>query len=448
VDQALLLELASIEDPEEFEFVLAQLPDPVKRRLLEMWCWRAHGGQQEPEAADAGGPWRVWMVMAGRGFGKTKAGAEWVWARTREMALAGEGPARIALVGGTIDEVRAVMVEGESGIVRAARTGEWARWSATRRCVEFSNGAVAFAYSGERPEKLRGPEHHFAWCDELAKWARAEDCWDNLQMTLRLGMRPRIMVTTTPRAVPAVRRVLALPDLALTRGASAENLHLPEAQMRAVEALYGGTRLGRQELEGALLDDVERALFPRDLIERARAAGPVPAEGMKRIVVGVDPPGSAEGDACGIVVCGLGADGVGYVLADCSEGGLSPEGWAKKVAAAAAAWEADKVVAEKNMGGEMVGSVLRAAEAGLPLKTVHAGEGKGARAEPVAALFEGGRAKLAGAFPALEDELAGLVAGGGYEGPGRSPDRADAMVWAMRELMLGKKGRVPGIVRL
>ncbi|HEY0012301.1 MAG TPA: terminase family protein [Allosphingosinicella sp.] len=434
-------------------FVLAQLPAPARRRLLEMWCWRAHGGQAEPAEADAGGPWRVWMVMAGRGFGKTRAGAEWVWARTREMALAGPedgggGAAKIALVGGTIDEVRDVMVEGESGIVRAARTGEWARWSATRRCVEFSNGAVAFAYSGERPEKLRGPEHHFAWCDELAKWGRAEDCWDNLQMTLRLGARPRIMVTTTPRAVPAVRRVLALPDLAKTDGTSWENVHLPRAQLDAVTALWEGTRMGRQELSGELIDDVERALFPRGLLERARAAAPVPIERMKRIVVGVDPPGSADGDACGIVVCGLGADGVGYVLADCSEGGLSPEGWARKVAAAAAAWDAGRVVAEKNMGGEMVESVLRAAEAALPLRLVHAVQGKGARAAPVAALFEGGRAKLAGAFPALEDELAGLVEGGGYEGPGRSPDRADAMVWAMRELMLGTPARVPQVRRL
>lgn len=435
--------VAAIRDEEERALVFSQLPGPVKRRLFESWPVRAHGGQVAPEVADrGGGPWRVWMVMAGRGFGKTKAGAEWVWARTREVA-----GARIALVGGTIDEVRQVMVEGESGLVAAARTGEWARWVGTRRCAEFSNGAVAFAYSGERPEKLRGPEHHFAWCDELAKWGRAEAAWDNLQMTLRLGERPRIVVTTTPRAVDAVRRVLALPDLAKTGGRTVENAHLPEAQVAAVRALWEGTRLGRQELEGELIEDVEGALFTREVLERARERAPVPVEWMKRIVVGVDPPASASGN-CGIVVCGLGADDIGYVLADCSAGGLSPEGWAKRVAAAAAAWDADRVVAEKNQGGAMVESVLRAAEARLPLKLVHAAEGKSARAEPVSTLFEGGKAKLAGAFPELEDELAGLLAAGGYEGPGGSPDRADAMVWAMSELMLGRPAREPRLRRL
>jgi phage terminase large subunit-like protein len=427
-----LEEAGGLEAAELAEF-LRGLTGPARTGLDDLWDWQAHRGQEEPDAADAGGPWRVWLVMAGRGFGKTRAGAEWVWARTREVP-----GAKIALVGGTIDEVLAVMVEGESGLIQAAGSGEEARWIASRRCVEFSNGAVGFAYSGERPDKLRGPEHHFAWCDELAKWTRGEAVWDNLQMTMRRGTRPRIMVTTTPKSVPALRKVLAAPGLAITGGASGENKHLPAAHLEAVVAMYGGTRLGRQELDGELIVDVAGALFPRALLEAGRVKAGTVAGNCPRIVIGVDPPASAEGDACGIVVCGLGADGIGYVLADCSVAGLSPEGWAQAVADAAAAWGADRVVAEKNQGGEMVESVLRAAEADLPLKLVHAAEAKGRRAEPVTTLFERGKAKLAGGFPELEDELAGMTIGGGYQGPGRSPDRADALVHAMAELMLAK----------
>ena len=450
----LLEELALIEDAEEMALAVAQLPAPARRRIRDAWYWKAFDGQKEPL-----GDWRLWFVMAGRGFGKTRVGAEWVWARVRE---AGTGtstcPLRIALVGGTIDEVLQVMVEGESGLIAAARTGESARWIASRRRVEFSNGAVAFAYSAERPEKLRGPQHHFAWCDELAKWptaagsedgpGRGEKAWDNLQMTMRLGERPRIVVTTTPRANALVRRVKAeAGEECVTRGRIEENWTLPAAQVAALRALYGGTRLGRQELDGELVEDVAGSLFPRATLETARHRGPAPAEWMRRIVIGVDPPASAQG-VCGIVVCGLGADGLGYVLADASGGGLSPEGWARKVAAAAEAWGADRVVAEKNQGGDMIESVLRAADAVLPVKLVHAREGKSARAEPVSALFESGKAKLAGAFPELEDELAGLTAAGGYEGPGRSPDRADAMVHAMAELMFARPARVPRVRRL
>jgi phage terminase large subunit-like protein len=444
-----LEELARIGDPDELAYRVGMLPGPVQRRIWDAWYWKRFDGQREPE-----GDWRVWLMMGGRGFGKTRVGAEWVWARTREVK-----GAEIALVGGTIDEVVQVMVEGESGLISAARTGESARWVASRRRVEFSNGALAFAYSAEKPEKLRGPQHHFAWCDELGKWpatgsgqgtvGRGEKAWDNLQMTMRLGTRPRIVVTTTPRSTALVRRVRdEAGEAGVTRGRMEENWTLPECEVAAVTALYAGTRLGRQEIGGELLEDVAGALFSRELLEKARCSGPVPMEWMKRIVIGVDPPASAEGDACGIVVCGLGADGVGYVLADCSVGGLSPEGWARKVAAAAEAWGADRVVAEKNQGGAMVESVLRAARERLPLKLVHAAEAKAARAEPVATLFESKRAKLAGSFPELEDELAGLTMAGGYERTGRggrSPDRADAMVHAMAELMLRAPAAEPRV---
>jgi phage terminase large subunit-like protein len=310
--------------------------------------------------------------------------------------------------------------------------------------VRFHSGAEGFVYSAQAPEKLRGPEHDFAWCDELAKWDRGERAWDNLQMGMRRGTRPRLVVTTTPRPTALVRRVRALAGTVETTGRTSDNVHSAEAFRAWAEETYGGTRLGRQELDGALFEDVDGALWTRETMEAARVAA---APALKRIVVGVDPPVTAEGDACGIVVCGLGADGHAYVLADCTVAGKRPEGWARAVAGAAEAWEADRVVAEKNQGGDMVESVMRNVDSGLPVRLVHAGPGKTARAEPVAALFEAGRARLAGRFPDLEDELAGMTQGGGYQGPGRSPDRADAMVWAMTELVRQRRAE-PRITRL
>ena len=422
--RALLRAAAGLGEAELARF-LKGLTGPVRRAVEEGWWRHWHEGQRAPA-----GDWSVWLLRAGRGFGKTRAGAEWVWAEARARP-----GARIALVGANLDDVVKVMVEGPSGLAAAARTGEEARWVASRQRVDFSSGAVGFAYSAERPEKLRGPEHDFAWCDELAKWTYGEATWDNLMLGLRRGARPRCLVTTTPRPIALLRRIRALPGFVETLGRTADNRHLPEPWVADMVGVYGGTRLGRQELEGMLFDDVEHALWPRELMEASRSG--TSSREYRRLVVGVDPPASAHGDACGIVVCGLGQDGLGYVLADHSASGCSPEGWARKVAAAAEAWGAHRVVAEANNGGAMVESVLRAASVNLPVKLVHAADGKAARAEPVAALFEGGRAKLAGAFPELEDELAGLTLAGRYEGPGRSPDRADAMVYALAELMLG-----------
>jgi phage terminase large subunit-like protein len=408
---------------------------PMRREFDARWRAWAHGGQLSPP-----GDWRVWLIRAGRGFGKTRAGSEWVNQLASEMP---EG--RFALVGATLDEVRRVMIEGKSGLIATARADRRPVWRASARELLFPSGAVAFAYSADSPEGLRGPEHHLAWADELGKWGGGgEAAWDNLAMGLRLGERPRVLVTTTPRATRLMRRVMALPGTVETCGRTRDNPHLPASFVAAMEAEYGGTRLGRQELDGELIEDVAGALWKRGLIEACRGRKP---RDVVRVVVGVDPPASAEGDACGIVAVALDAAGVGHVLADASVAGLSPEGWARAVAACAAKHGADKVVAEKNQGGDMVRSVLRAAEVTLPLRLVHASRGKAARAEPVAALYETGRVKHAGRFPALEDELCGLVAGGGYEGPGRSPDRADALVWALSELMLGRKGAA-GVRRL
>jgi phage terminase large subunit-like protein len=430
-DARALLKLLLTLGPEARRRLLEGLPPPAFRTIAEEWCWQAHRGQAEPP-----GDWRIWLLMAGRGFGKTRAGAEWIWARVREVP-----DARIALVGGTLDEVAKVMVTGPSGLIATAGTGEAPLWVPGARTLRFRSGAEAFAYSAERPEALRGPEHDFAWCDELAKWRHGEATWDNLMMGLRRGERPRALVTTTPKPVALLRRIRALERVAETGGTSADNVHLPVDFLAAMEAAYGGTRLGRQELDGELIEDAEGSLWPRALIEHCRVgtvtrlspgqSGDCP---LARVVVGVDPPVSAAG-TCGISVCGLGSDGLLYVLADASEAGLSPSGWARAVARAVAAWRADRVVAEANQGGDMVRDVLKAAAPALPLKLVRASRGKIARAEPVAALFENGEARFAGRFAALEDELAGMIAGGGYEGPGASPDRADAMVWAMTALM-------------
>jgi phage terminase large subunit-like protein len=431
--EALLAFAALIEDEGELRRFVERLPTPVRRRMIETWEWQAHGGQREP-----GGDWRVWLLMAGRGFGKTRAGAEWVSARARARP-----GARIALVGARREDVAKVMIEGPSGILAVARTGEAPLWVPSRGIVHFDSGAEGHVYSAEAGEGLRGPEHHFAWCDELAKWERAAAAWDNLQLGLRVGERPRAMVTTTPRPLALLRGIRDDPATAIGRGRMEENLHLEEAVRAEARRRYGASRLGRQELDGELFDEVQGALWTRDLIEESRLKGAAPG-GYGRVVVGVDPPAGVDGDACGIVVCALGADGAGLVLADLSVGGLSPEGWARRVDAAARAWGAHRVVAEANNGGAMVESVLRGANVALPVKLVHASEGKSARAEPVAALFEAKRARLAGAFPELEDELCALVLGGGYEGKG-SPDRADAMVWALSELMLGEPRAEPRI---
>ncbi|PAX07397.1 ATP-binding protein [Sphingomonas lenta] len=420
--------------PERRAALLRGLSDPQRRELNERWDVWAGDGQRTPD-----GDWRVWMIRAGRGFGKTRAGAEWISAVARETP-----DGQLALVGDTLDEVRAVMVEGRSGVMAVARTDERVEWLSGRRAVRFASGAVGYLYAATAPEKLRGPEHHAAWCDEVAKWREGDRTWDNLLMGLRVGERPRVLVTTTPRPNALMRRVLAARGLEETGGRTRDNPHLPVVFVADMEDAYGGTRLGRQELDGELIEDAEGALWRRKMFDDHRVAA---APKLRRVVVGVDPPASVDGDLCGIVGVGLGRDERLYVLEDASVGGSSPEGWAHAVAACASRWGADRVVAEKNQGGDMVRHVLAAAEATLPIKLVHATRGKVARAEPVALRYEAGRVSHAGRFPELEDELCGLRIGGGYDGPGRSPDRADACVWACTALMEGQ-GKMVGVRQL
>jgi phage terminase large subunit-like protein len=430
-------------DSERLAALIAKDPDARRKTLAAMseeeqrefkWHWELWARQEQlPPPGD----WRAWLVMAGRGFGKTRAGAEWV------RALAeGDGQARIALVAASLGEARAVMVEGECGLLAIAPPGRAPLFEPSLRRLTWPSGAQATYFSAGEPESLRGPQHSHAWCDEIAKWdnagGRAMAAWDNLLLGLRLGDHPRLVATTTPRAVPLLRRVLSeLPeDLAVTHGRSEENAdYLPPRFLRDMRRSFGRSLLGRQELDGELIEDLPGALWTRALIEGCRESAAPPTV---RVVIGVDPPASDGGDACGIVVVGLAEDGIARVLHDGSLLKPSPERWARKVARLSESWGADRVIAESNQGGQMVRSVLQATGIVLPLKLVHASRGKVARAEPVAALYEAGRVRHAGVFAALEDEMCGLISGGAYEGPGRSPDRADALVWALTELMLGR----------
>ncbi len=433
-----VLEKLSALSPRDLRFVMRGLTWGQRRELLERWHGWAQEGQCEPP-----GDWRIWMIRAGRGFGKTRAGAEWISECARTMP-----GARIALVAANEIDGRRVMIEGASGLLAVARGHESPDWRDGVRELHFGNGAIATLYSAAAPENLRGPEHHVAWCDELAKWHRGATAWDNLVLGMRMGDRPRILITTTPRPTALMRTIRALPGFAETVGGTHQNAYLPSNFVEAMQAVYGGTRLGRQELDGELVEDVEGALWTRALIERCR----VDPDGLgkpRRVVIGVDPPATSTGDACGIVVAALLRDGRLAVVEDASVETPPPHVWAQAVAAVAARWGADRVVAESNMGGEMVAATLAQADVALPVATVHASIGKARRAEPVALAYERGQVVHAGAFPALEDQLCGFQTGGGYAGPGGSPDRADACVWALAELLERmRKGRAPGVRRV
>lgn len=308
---ALARAIKDLADGERASFIDKAVPDFAT--LKRDWRFWARPEQQPPE-----GDWRTWLILAGRGFGKTRTGAEWVRA-----AAEADGELRIALIGATGNDARAVMVEGESGLLAIAPPGLKPVWEPSRRRVSWKSGAQAFLYSAEEPGQLRGPQHHIAWCDELAKWAHGTETWDNLQLGLRLGSAPRALVTTTPRPIALIKAMLVDRTVAVTRGKTSDNSdNLPPSFLEHVAASYGGTRLGRQELDGELIEEVEGALWSRALIEKCRGRA---RPDVRRVVVGVDPPAGIGGDACGIVVAGLGADGRGHVLEDASGGpGRSP----------------------------------------------------------------------------------------------------------------------------
>ncbi|MGZ8362882.1 MAG: DNA-packaging protein [Caulobacteraceae bacterium] len=371
------------------------------------------------------GDWRTWLYLGGRGAGKTWTGAHWLHAR----AAKGQ---RLALVGPTLHDVREVMVEGVSGLKAVASKADRPRYEASRKRLVWGSGGVAYCFSAEDPESLRGPQFHAAWADEFCAWRHPAETLAMLRLGLRLGADPRLVVTTTPKPIAALRTLKAEVSTVCRDSApthvNAEYLS-PEF-VESLHSLYGGTRLAAQELDGLIVEDAGSALWRAEDLARTRGAPP-PA--FERVVVAVDPPVSAGGDACGIVVAGR-ADGRAYVLADRSVSGRSPSGWAGQAVTAAREFGAAAIVAEANQGGDMVRNVLSHAEPPCPVKLVHARFGKRARAEPVAALYEQGRVTHCGAFPALEEELMAL-GGGDLK---HSPDRADALVWAITDLMLGR----------
>ncbi len=414
---------------------MASLSEHDLERLLRHWPIRCRPEQRMPGLSRRHAPWTIWLMLGGRGAGKTRAGSEWV----RGIAL-GEpdfAPApvhRIALIGETFSDARNVMVEGPAGILAVHARDERPAWSPSLRKLEWPNGAVAHVFSAEDPDSLRGPQFEAAWADELAKWKHAEETWDMLQFGLRLGAHPRQMVTTTPRPIPLLKRLLADPAVAVSRIRTADNAaNLAPAFLEAVVGRYAGTRLGRQELDGDIIEDRPDALWTREMIETRRADAAPP---LMRIVVAVDPPASSSrrADACGIVAAGLDDGGTAYVLEDATASGLKPPEWAAKAVALYRRLQADALIVETNQGGEMATGVIREVDPSVPVASVRATRGKYLRAEPVSVLYAQGRVRHVGAMPELEDELCDFGPGGLTSG--RSPDRMDALVWALTELML------------
>lgn len=386
------------------------------------------------------GEWKTWVIMGGRGAGKTRAGAEWVRAQVEGAGPDDPGRARrVALVGETVDQVRDVMVLGESGIIACSPPDRRPEWQATKQQLVWPNGAVAQVFSAHEPEAMRGPQFDAAWADELGKWRKGSEAWDQLQFALRLGQNPRQVVTTTPRNVAVLKAILKNPSTVITHAPTEANrAYLAESFLAEVQARYGGTRLGRQELEGVLVDDLDGALWTLPMLEAAQ--GSLRPE-VNRIVVAVDPPvtSSKKSDECGIVVVGADTRGEpkdwrAVVLEDASVKGASPEGWARAALAAMDRHGADRLVAEVNQGGDLVERLVRMIDPLVPYRGVHATRSKMLRAEPVAALYEQGRVAHERGLGALEDQM-GKMTAQGWQGTG-SPDRLDALVWALTDLMI------------
>ena len=399
---------------------LSQLSTEQLAGLKHDWRFWARPGQLPPD-----GDWRTWLVLAGRGFGKTEIGAQWIRERVRD------GAKMIALVAETQKDLEEVMIPRLIKVSPESEAPE-VRYKPVR--IRWPSGAIAYGYNGTEPDQLRGPEFDTAWVDELAKYSKARETWDMLQFTMRRGV-PKVLVTTTPRPIPIIKDIMAKAGTAVTRGKTLDNAdNLAPEFIEDIMAKYAGTRLGRQELDGEIVDDVPGALWTRAMLDATRVAQ---APEMARVVVAIDPSGTDgndEGDDIGIVVAGRGIDGRGYVLEDCTCK-LSPDGWARRSITAYHRHQGDRIVAERNFGGAMVGAVIRAADGSVPFKEVVASRGKAARAEPVSALYEQGRVSHVGSFAALEDEMC-LMTGSGFVGEG-SPNRMDALVWALTEVMLG-----------
>ena len=413
---------------------LAQSADLIQ--LAHNWelYARAH---QIPSHDD----WQIWLLLGGRGCGKTRTGAEWIRAQ-----VADHGKRRIALVAPTYNDVREVMLEGESGLLNIGFPSERPKYISSRRRLEWPNGALGYVFTSEEPDGLRGPQFDAAWADEFCVWNKPEETLSNLRLALRLGAQPQLVITTTPRPIEALKTLLATPGVLISRGKTSDNADfLAPSFLSAMEDVYGGTRLGRQELEGELIEDMRGTLWTRDMLARCYDSN---SPELSKVIIAIDPPVTSGpcADSCGMIIAGLAGSGRGakaYILHDASLEGASPKAWAEAACALWESWEADYILAETNQGGDLVATIINDIEPQILVKNVFARKGKRARAEPVAALYEQGRVVHCGRFPALEDELA-LI---GTEGQKSSPDRADALVWAVTELLL-RKSRRPTIRQL
>jgi len=426
--------------------LLASLPESDRAKILAglsddqlealRWDWKFWARPDQIQPVDP--LWKNWLLLAGRGFGKTRTGAEWVRDNVCGSTPLGRGRYRqLALIAETAADAREVMVgdgkaedEG-SGLLQVHPRDFKPIYEPSKRRLTWPNGAIATLYNATEPDQLRGPQHDAAWCDELAKWVYAQESWDQLQFGLRLGVHPRACITTTPRPIDLIRYLLRHSLTRVVRGKTSDNAsNLPPSFLEAVFDRYAGTRLGRQELDAEVLDDIPGALWTRAMIDDARRQVTLPD--MQRVVVSIDPSGTAgeedAGDPIGIIVAGKGVDGRGYILADRSCK-LSPDGWGRRAVAAYHEFKADRIVAERNFGGAMVEHVIRSIDKKVSYTEVTASRGKVIRAEPIAALYEQKKITHAGDFVELEDQMCAMTSDGyALEG---SPDRLDAAVWAL-----------------
>jgi phage terminase large subunit-like protein len=431
--------------------LLGSLTEAELAELRWHWNFWARPNQLAPT-----GTWNTWLVLAGRGFGKTRMGSEWIRQNVCGSTPLEKNPSgwkRIALVAETAADARDVMVLGDSGILACHPKDFRPEWSPTNRRLTWPNGVEAWVYNATEPDQLRGPQHHAAWVDELAKFRYMQETWDQLQFGLRLGDHPQALITTTPRPVPLIKRLIQDVDTAVTRGATLDNqANLAVNMVKALYERYGGTRIGRQELEGEILSDIPGALWNRDAIDAGRV--PDVPDNLERVLVAVDPAVSNnEGsDEHGIIVVGFARDkdgyGRGYVLEDGTCRG-TPEDWARKAVSLFRLWDADKIVAEKNQGGQMVESVIKSVDRSVPVKLVHASRGKVVRAEPISALYEQGRVHHVGRFDLLEDQMCMFSIDNLRNISNGSPDRVDALVWGLSEVfdkITGRRMRPEGDV--
>lgn len=398
---------------------LAELSIEAQAELAFLWRFWARPDQCIPD-----GDWTYWLILAGRGWGKTRTGAETVreWVRTNDI---------VNLIGATVDDARDIMIEGESGILAICPRDERPDYRKSERKLIWPNGAVSLVFTADEPERLRGKQHKKIWADELGSW-RYQEAWDQAKFGLRLGEHPQAVITTTPRPLKPLQKLIADPATHVTRGTTYDNrANLAPSFFKAIVSRYEGTRLGRQELNAELLLDTPGALWTREMIQHLpRKSAPM----MRRIVVAVDPPATSQegSNECGIVVCGLDDMGAGYVIADRS-GVMSPREWAVAANAAYQEFQADVVVAEVNQGGEMVEAVLRSVNPNMYVKQVRASRGKYLRAEPIAAIYARHNVYHLEAFEGLEDQMCTFTPDFDRARDG-SPDRLDALVWGFTEL--------------